>query len=125
GTGGALRAVLVAPDGTRILLFNQIAGATGMDFRDTTFSDRATVPIANGTSPFNQVVAYNPQEPLSKLLGKAGAGVYTLEITNHSLADPARLNSWSLTLQKSPAGPGTRAPPADRPTPPVRILPLR
>src|SRR5207237_4229337 len=63
GTGSDLSAALIAPDGTRILLFNQLASATGMDFRDTTFSDRATVPIANGTSPFNQVVAYNPQEP--------------------------------------------------------------
>jgi subtilisin-like proprotein convertase family protein len=122
GTGSDLSATLIAPDGTRILLFDQIASATGADFRDTTFSDRATIPIANGTSPFNQFVSYNPQEPLSKLLGKAGAGVYTLEITNHSLSGSALLNSWSLTLQKSPAGTGTGEPLADRLTLPFRIF---
>jgi subtilisin-like proprotein convertase family protein len=122
GKGSDLSAALIAPDGTRILLFDQVPSATGPDFRDTTFSDRATVPIANGTSPFNQVVSYNPQEPLSKLLGKAGAGIYTLEITNHSIDDPATLNSWSLTLQKSPAGTGTGEPLADRLTLPFRIF---
>src|SRR5438034_6496056 len=96
GTGSDLSATLIAPDGTRILLFDRLDSGTGPDFRNTTFSDRATVPIANGTSPFNQFASYNAQEPLSKLLGKAGAGVYTLEITNHSIADGATLNGWSL-----------------------------
>src|SRR5262249_20831329 len=61
-----LEAVLIAPNGTQITLFQNV-GASGnqTNFTNTIFDDGATTPIQNGGSPF--FGRFNPQEPLSGL----------------------------------------------------------
>ena len=68
------------------------------EFNFTTFDDFATTPIQNGTPPFSST--YNPQQPLSVLVGQSTAGTWQLVITNDSTTstDIGTLDSWSLTF---------------------------
>ncbi len=104
-----LSAYLQAPDGTRIQLFTNVgAGGTSfVNFTNTVFSDSATGgpgsptnPIQGGQAPFTGT--YNPQEPLSTLVGKASAGTYLLVITSRSTINghQTALVNWSLTLTR-------------------------
>jgi subtilisin-like proprotein convertase family protein len=96
-----LTVILVAPDGTKVLLFSGVGGA-GSNFSNTTFDDSATVNIANGVAPFNQT--YVPISPpptgfstLTSLIGKTFNGTWKLEISDSTVAGgSSTLNSWSL-----------------------------
>ncbi len=91
-----LRAVLVAPNGTRVTLFSGVGGSGG-NFIETNLDQQASQAIASGTAPFTGT--FRPSGDLSTLNGLNSQGIWQLEITDTFLsADSGRLLSWSLTL---------------------------
>jgi extracellular elastinolytic metalloproteinase len=88
-----LTATLIAPDGTRVLLFDRVGGA-GKNFSDTVFDDAAPLSIRDGAAPFTG--SFRPQQSLASLNGKALTGTWRLELVDASSGFTGRLNSWSL-----------------------------
>lgn len=127
-----LSAYLVAPDGTIIQLFNNVGlrGTSFRDFTNTIFDDNASLPsgdtnpIQNASAPFNG--RFNPQQPLSVLVGKQAAGTYQLVITSKSsnTTSADRLNNWTLTFQRAQAKSGLGEAVADQATISFRIFNL-
>jgi subtilisin-like proprotein convertase family protein len=100
-----LTATLIAPDGTKVLLFQNLANSSSTQgFANTVLTDSATTPdgqpnpITQGVPPFNGT--FNPQQPLSVLKGKSANGVWTLQINDNNVSHAGTLNQWSLTFQK-------------------------
>jgi subtilisin-like proprotein convertase family protein len=87
--------VLIAPNGTRVLLANQLGGA-GQNYTGTIFDDEAATAITSGTAPFTG--RFRPQQPLSALDGIPANGTWKLEIQDIGSGDVGTLDSWSLTL---------------------------
>ncbi len=116
-----LVATLVAPDGTRVRLFTNI-GTTGTraNFTNTTFDDNASTPIQNGGPPF--FGRFNPQQPLSDLIGKNVNGTWTLEVEDTQSGNTGTITGWSLTFQKPETGSGLGEPVADRVSSNFRIF---
>jgi subtilisin-like proprotein convertase family protein len=94
----SLKATLIHPDGTRVLLFAQVGGS-GSNFTGTTLDDEAAGPIGSGTAPFSG--KYRPAEALSLLDGKPAAGSWKLELTDLYGYYQGNLVSWSLGLTLS------------------------
>jgi subtilisin-like proprotein convertase family protein len=99
-----LTAYLQAPDGTQIPLFTNVGAGqhnpTPSGFLGTILDDYASTPIQQGVPPYSSLGAgagYNPQQPLSSLVGKSTAGTWYLILVNNS-AETGVLKSWSLTL---------------------------
>jgi subtilisin-like proprotein convertase family protein len=86
---------LIAPDGTRVLLFSGVGGS-GENFAGTLLDDSAAVPIEAGQAPFQG--SFRPTVPLSTLFGKSSLGGWTLEITDTAGLDVGTLNRWALIL---------------------------
>ncbi|MFO0907024.1 MAG: Ig-like domain-containing protein [Isosphaeraceae bacterium] len=117
----SLSASLIAPDGTTILLFQNV-GTTGTqaNFTNTVFDDNATTPISNGGPPF--FGRFRPQQALTVLDGSSsitgpggtGSGVYTLRVTNAATGKATTINGWSITLAKPLPSTGLGEPVADR-----------
>lgn len=97
-----LVATLVAPDGTRIQLFDGV-GTLGSppraNFSNTLFDDVANTPIQLGAPPFD-LGPYNPQLPLSDLNGLGSFGEWRLEVTNRGNSTGSIVN-WSLFLPRN------------------------
>jgi subtilisin-like proprotein convertase family protein len=115
-----LTATLIAPDGTRILLFDRV-GAVGpigtrRNFTQTTLDDQASTPITSGAAPF--FGTFQPQGDingtLSTLNGRNAAGTWTLEIVDNTPGNTGTLNSWSLTFRKPVPNTGLGEPVTDR-----------
>ena len=128
-----LSAVLQAPDGTIIPLFTNVGGGgtSFVNFTNTIFSDSATGgpgsptnPIQNGQAPFTGT--FNPQQPLSVLVGKASAGTYNLIITSKTSlqAHSTSLVSWVLNLVRPIPITGLGEPVADLTTVNFRLFSL-
>jgi subtilisin-like proprotein convertase family protein len=126
-----LSATLIAPDGTPIRLFTSVGNrGSKANFLQTIFDDNANTPISQGFPPFNG--SFNPQDPLSRLIGKGSTsptGTWTLQISNASATNTATLVGknpgdppWSLTLTKSVAGTGLGELSADQATASFRIF---
>ena len=93
---GILTLVLIAPDGTRILLYSN-PGDQGASFISTGFSDLAPQPISSGVAPYTGT--FRPAQSLSTALdGRPVDGVYTLEIDNSSTTFTGTFLGWSLTI---------------------------
>ncbi len=119
-----LTATLVGPDGTTVRLFTQVGDFRKPNgFTNTVFSDTASTPIQNGVPPFSNG-PYNPQTPLSALVGKASSGVWTLFIddTGSNGAVTGTLTDWSLTLVQSKPVSGLGESVADQFTASYRIF---
>ena len=119
-----LTGTLIAPDGTRIRLFTQPGQASsGADerFVNTYFDDFSSNPIQSPAAlpPFNsgsdpqgnplpntQLITFNPQLPLSELVGRGMKGTWTLEITNLG-ASAGNFLGWSLFLPHTVVDPST------------------
>jgi subtilisin-like proprotein convertase family protein len=108
-----LSAQLIAPNGTTIQLFTGVGGFGAppqANFQNTIFDDFAQKPdgspnpIQLGSPPFAQG-PFNPQKPLSNLIGLASNGVWTLAITNVG-SQTGTLKSWSLSLPQAVPGTG-------------------
>jgi subtilisin-like proprotein convertase family protein len=122
-----LVATLIAPDGTRSLLFSGV-GRSGSsphaNFTNTTLDDSATVPIqlAN-TSPGIGIGAgpFDPQLPLTTAFqGHGSLGAWILEIHSNSSNLSGTLVNWTLTLKAAVNGLGEAV--ADQFTAPFRIF---
>jgi len=96
-----LRITLIAPDGTRIILFNR-HGGSGDNLLGTTFDDAGSIGIANGSAPFSGT--FKPYQLLSALNGKNPNGVWRLEVRDYYRLDGGKLDNWTLTLGLSGAG---------------------
>ncbi|HMP80551.1 MAG TPA: proprotein convertase P-domain-containing protein, partial [Pirellulaceae bacterium] len=90
---------LIAPNGTRVLLFNDIGGS-GDNFHNTILDDEAAVSITAGAPPFTG--RFRPMGSLAVLDGMDVAGTWTLEITDDATADQGTLNAWSLFIDVDP-----------------------
>ena len=91
-TTQGLEIYLIAPDGTRVELFNS-AGGTGDDLAETTFDDEASTFYRDGAPPYTGT--FRPGYGLTAFDGLDGQGDWTLEI-NDRFRENGRLNSWSL-----------------------------
>ena len=93
---GILTLSLIAPNGTKILLY-QNSGDQGANFNNTGFSDLAAQPISAGTAPY--AGTFRPAQSLSSALnGLPVDGVYTLEIDNSSTTFTGTFSGWSLAI---------------------------
>ena len=68
------------------------------NFKDTEFNDSANSPIQNGGAPF--FGKFNPQDPLTSLIGLPSGGTWTLNIKDDVAGRLGTLNSWSLSFDK-------------------------
>ena len=93
---GDLRITLIAPDGTKVILFNR-RGGSGQGLNNTVFDDEAANSIYRGTAPF--AGSYKPEYVLSKFDGKNAKGTWQLVIEDTALLDVGRLNGWSLKIE--------------------------
>jgi subtilisin family serine protease len=85
---------LIAPDGTKVILFNR-RGGSGTGFLSTMFDDQATNSVWRGTAPFSG--SYKPEYVLSAFDGKSLQGTWTLTIANVLPGTVGKLAAWSLT----------------------------
>jgi len=90
-----LRITLVAPNGTRVQLFNR-RGGSGDNLTNTVFNDEATTAISAGTAPFTG--SFKPEELLSGLDGLNAAGTWKLEIADLARGEVGVLQSFALTF---------------------------
>jgi subtilisin-like proprotein convertase family protein len=113
-----LQVVLIAPDGTRIVLAREVGGASGQDFLGTVFDDgtdlvngqaKLVSAITEATAPFTG--RFSPQQSLSALAGLEMRGTWRLEVTDLTAndLDPADLQAllgWSMAVQPLATVPG-------------------
>ena len=107
---------LVSPDGlTRIRLFtgaNILPAAPLPNLRNTIFDDGAVTPIQlGGVGQFNGI--FNPELPLSGILGRSSFGNWTLQVRNNG-TQAGTIDNWSLELPKADIGSGLGELVADR-----------
>lgn len=93
-----LRITLIAPDGTRITLFNR-QGGSGDNLLNTTFDDSASASILNGAAPFTG--SFRPYSALTGMNGKNPNGVWKLEVRDSYYLDGGYLDNWTLSLTTS------------------------
>ncbi|HEY7329261.1 MAG TPA: S8 family serine peptidase [Gemmataceae bacterium] len=85
---------LISPTGKTIALdYNR--GGTGANFTNTTFSQQASTPIANGKAPFTGT--FLPDVSLNSLSGTSAGGSWRLAVRNYGTHSGTLLN-WSLTV---------------------------
>jgi subtilisin-like proprotein convertase family protein len=87
---------LVAPDGTTIVLFDDVGGS-GDDFTGTILDDEADTDITAGTAPFTG--SFRPENPLSGFDGLLAGGDWTLEVFDDAGGDTGTLLEWELILE--------------------------
>ncbi|MCB0465438.1 MAG: proprotein convertase P-domain-containing protein [Aequorivita sp.] len=92
---GDLTIKLVGPDGTEVILADNVGGS-GDDFSDTTFDDEAALSIQDGNPPFDGT--FRPMGNLSDFDGTSTLGDWTLSILDNANQDGGTLNYWSLQL---------------------------
>ena len=97
--------VLVAPDGTSIVLMSHNGEPAG-DFLNTTFDAQAATPIAQGTAPF--LGSYRPVGDLSSLASTNPNGVWRLIVGGPG---SAVLENWSLEITTNSPEPSTTSDP--------------
>lgn len=99
---GDLRIWIQSPVGTSVLLFDR-RGGSGDNLIGTIFDDSAPVPVASGSAPF--AGSFQPEQPLSVLVGQNAGGVWTLYVSDLAGLDEGWLNSWSLEINGTDAVP--------------------
>jgi subtilisin-like proprotein convertase family protein len=104
-----LQITLIAPDGTRVTLFNR-QGGSGDNLLNTTFDDASGVAITNAAAPF--AGSFRPYSALSVLNGKNPNGVWTLEVRDYFYQDGGKLDAWTLNLRLGAASTLSKAEPA-------------
>jgi subtilisin-like proprotein convertase family protein len=91
---GDLVLVLIAPNGTHILLASRLTGL-GQDYTDTIFDDEAATSITSAPAPFTG--RFRPQQLLSGLDGIEANGTWKLQIQDVAEENTGTLTAWSLT----------------------------
>jgi subtilisin family serine protease/subtilisin-like proprotein convertase family protein len=93
---------LIAPDGTRVQLFND-RGSDGDNFTSTILDDEGATKVVEGSVPFTG--RYRPDGRLSDFDGMNVQGMWTLEVFDDNSGDQGWLNSWSLAVTNAPQRP--------------------
>ena len=93
---------LIAPDSTRIELFQDVGGS-GDNFVGTILDDEASTSISSGTAPFTG--SFSPTQSLGAVDGISMTGIWTLEISDDAGGDTGTLDAWSLLIDVIPAIP--------------------
>ncbi len=93
---GDLDLILIAPNGTRVVLSSG-NGGNGANYTDTTFDDDATVAIAAAAPPFTG--RFRPEQPLSAVNGVLANGNWRLEVGDSVPGVVGMLRSFSLTIR--------------------------
>ncbi len=88
---------LIAPDGTKLELFNRV-GNNGSNFINTIFDDAATNSITTGSAPFTGTFRPSGAGGLAVFNGKSIDGDWTLQVVNSRGGTVGTLNSWSLSV---------------------------
>ncbi len=93
---GDLTLELIAPNGTEVLLSDQI-GNNGDNYTDTIFDDEADQPITAGAPPYTGT--FSPDGSLSDFVAvEETSGDWILRITDNVNGDFGELLDWSLTI---------------------------
>ncbi|MGC8862607.1 MAG: beta strand repeat-containing protein, partial [Armatimonadota bacterium] len=92
-----LKATLISPAGTRVLLFQGVGGG-GQNFTATLIADEAPVSITAGSAPFSDSAGYRPMSPLSVLKNEDITGVWKLELVDMNVGSTGKLVSWCLRI---------------------------
>jgi subtilisin-like proprotein convertase family protein len=85
---------LQAPDGTDIMLTDQLGGSSS-NFVNTVFSDSASKSIGFSAGPFTG--SFQPLVALSHLAGRNSKGTWKLWVENRG-SSSGTLKNWSLTI---------------------------
>ncbi|WP_417732209.1 Ig-like domain-containing protein [Rosistilla oblonga] len=93
-----LRVSLLAPNGSQVLLFDEVGGA-GHNFTQTTFSDASAVSVVDATAPFSGV--FRPEQSLSDLELTDPNGIWALQIEDKLSFAGGVLNHWQLDFPPS------------------------
>ena len=93
-----LDVTLIAPDGTRVLLFSHV-GKNEDNFTNTTLDDQAARVIGSGRTAAPFTGSFKPMGSLADFNGKAASGAWTLEVVDTFPGlDGGSLNRWSVTV---------------------------
>ncbi|SHG90279.1 thrombospondin type 3 repeat-containing protein [Winogradskyella jejuensis] len=90
-----LRLVLTAPDGTDVVLANNIGGSDD-NYTNTVFDSDAPTSINSASAPFTGTFA--PDGDLSTLNGQIATGTWTLTAVDNFTGDTGTINSWSIEV---------------------------
>ncbi len=86
---------LVAPDGTTVILFQDVGGS-GDDFTETYLDDESGTSITTGTAPFTG--RYRPQVSLTNFDSLNTLGNWTLRVFDDAGGDVGTLNDWAIIV---------------------------
>jgi hypothetical protein len=104
-----LKISLMAPDGSQVLLADQV-GLFTHDFYRTVLVDSAPVSLyPDGQGPFTG--EYRPDQPLAILNGHGSTGTWTLHLADWAAGDVGTLYAWALELCTDEATPPPPPPP--------------
>jgi len=88
-----LTLTLIAPDGTRVRLFDRTGGA-GDNFSGTIFDSEAATPITGGVAPFTG--RFRPVQSLAPLYNRDARGTWQLEVQDSAPGDVGQLTNFTL-----------------------------
>jgi subtilisin-like proprotein convertase family protein len=88
-----LTLTLIAPDGTRVRLFDRTGGA-GDNFSGTIFDSEAATAITAGVAPFTG--RFRPVQSLAPLYNRDARGTWQLEVRDNATDDVGTLTNFTL-----------------------------
>jgi subtilisin-like proprotein convertase family protein len=88
-----LTLTLIAPDGTRLRLFDRTGGA-GDNFTGTIFDSEAATAISAGVAPFTG--RFRPVQSLAPLYNRDARGTWQLEVRDNATGDVGTLTNFTL-----------------------------
>jgi len=91
-----LRATLISPNNTQVILFNRPCTNTAIPNVIATFDD-AGATLVCGTNPGISGIV-KPSQVLSAFNGQASSGVWTLRVQDFVADDGGSINSWSIDI---------------------------
>jgi len=94
---------LISPDGRRIVLANDLTSSFVNAYDNTTFDDAAGISILSATPAFT--ATYRPTQPLATFFGGPVNGLWTLEVADDVVNLVGTLQSWSIQVTSTLAGP--------------------
>ncbi|MEW4490607.1 proprotein convertase P-domain-containing protein [Thalassoglobus sp. JC818] len=101
-SSGNLTGTIIAPDGTRITLFER-TGLWLPDFTGTILDDQASQSIQGASAPFTG--SFQPKDLLEALNGADPNGTWILEVVDHQPGRGGQLNEWTLDITTDDDGP--------------------
>ena len=104
---GYLSAVLIAPDRTRVKLFNRFDVFGGANMVNTTFDSEAASVLRNTAVKAPYSASFQPVDDLSQVYYKSTGGTWTLEVSDgFSGATASTLDSFSISFADPAGKPG-------------------